>query len=289
MIAYGLPRPGEVAEWSNAPVLKTGVSERGPRVRIPPSPQSMLKVRNKRVIVELLQDPEAVAFEKIQIAEGLDQDEQTKEILRLALERGVEVEEKPRKKMARRRSGETHEAILGALGSPDKLSLKNHLASLEAKGEAPFFLLLNKVGFASNLGIAIRTAFAAGVNGIIYQESLDRLYNDDTLHYSLGAIARIPLIKMTIFDAFKQLTENNITTYVLDMEGQTYSETDLTGPAAFVLGAERDGVSDKVLERCDKKLSIPMKGGLDSLNVSASASIILYEKLRQDNRLSHTS
>ena len=82
--------------------------------------------------------------------------------------------------------------------------------------------------------------------------------------------------------AMKQLQKNGIEILALHMDGDSLYETDLTGAKAFMLGSEDTGVSSKYLERCDKVASIPMREGLGSLNVSASAAIVMYEKLRQD-------
>lgn len=68
----------------------------------------------------------------------------------------------------------------------------------------------------------------------------------------------------------------------LTMEGKSFYETDLKGGVAFVLGAEDVGISSKVLEKVDQQISIPMREGIGSLNVSASAAVVCYEKLRQE-------
>ena len=87
---------------------------------------------------------------------------------------------------------------------------------------------------------------------------------------------------MNIFEALKELRKYSIKTFSLQMGGKTYFNEDLSGPIAFVLGAEGKGVSEKVSSRCDKKLTIPMRKEIDSLNVGISAAIILYEKVRQE-------
>ncbi|MBI4118280.1 MAG: RNA methyltransferase [Parcubacteria group bacterium] len=239
-----------------------------------------MKIRNKNAILELLK--EDVAFDKISVVEGLDQDEMTKEILSVASKRGVSIETKPLSSMARRRTGSTHEVIVGFLSPIHIWKFDELLENLYQSNRTPFFLLINKVEFASNVGIIARTAFAAGVTGLIFQGDEHQFLNEDTVHFSTGAIARVPLVKMGVFEAMEQLQKNGIPTYALHMGGVEYSSEDLRGPAAFVLGAEGEGLSDTVLKRCDKKLSIPMREGIDSLNVGTSAAILLFEKVRQE-------
>ena len=88
---------------------------------------------------------------------------------------------------------------------------------------------------------------------------------------------------MNTFEALKQLEKHNIKTIALDMTGKNYSQENLTGPVALILGAEKEGLSDNLAERCELKISIPMKKGINSLNVGASTAIILFEKIRQDH------
>jgi 23S rRNA (guanosine2251-2'-O)-methyltransferase len=241
---------------------------------------TMIKVRNKTVMMELLKG--GVKFKHIMVRDGLDKDEMTRRILSYAKNHDVPIKTAVKGKMDKRRSGKTREAIIGMLDDGNTTTLDALLNDLHDKDEFPFLLLVNRVGFASNLGVIARTAFAAGVNGIIYQDSDEQFFTEDTVHYSMGTIARIPRIKMSIFAALKQLKKEGIKTYCLQMGGKSYFKQDLTGPVAFVLGAEREGVSSNVSDHCDVTLAIPMQNSIDSLNVSASASVVMYEKVRQD-------
>jgi len=240
----------------------------------------IIKVRNKNAILELLKD--GADFEKIVLADDLRQDNLTKEILSAAANRDIIVEKMPRHRMDKGRSGKSQEVLVGFLIPKSNWSLNNLLDDLSKKNRDPFFLLINRVGYANNIGVITRTAFATGVNGLIFQGEEDRFLNEETLHFSIGAIVKIPLVKMNIFEALKELHKNGIKTFSLQMGGATYFKEDLTGPVAFVLGAEGEGVSEKVSSRCDKKLTIPMRKEIDSLNVGVSAAIILYEKVRQE-------
>jgi 23S rRNA (guanosine2251-2'-O)-methyltransferase len=241
----------------------------------------MIKIRNKHAMLELLQ--EKVSFEKIVLVQNLNKDSLTNEILSEAKKAGVYVEELPIRKMSHSRSGEAREVIIGYLTQQKTWRLDQLIADFETRKQTPFFLLMNKVNLANNIGAITRTAFASGVNGIIFEGSKDDFFNEDTVHYSLGAIARIPHVKMILKDAVKELQTHKIATVAIDMKGDSYFKSDLSGPIAFVLGAEREGLPSSILHNCDKKVSIPMRPGIDSLNVSASAAIVLYEKVRQES------
>ena len=238
-----------------------------------------LKVRNKNAVLELLKN--GAAFEKITLVKDLKQDDLTREIVATADKRGVPVETTNLQNMSRRRGGDTKEVLVAFLIPERPRSLGDLLDDLYAKDQEPFFLLINRVDFESNIGVIARTAFAAGVNGLIFQGSEDQFLTEETLHFSLGAIARIPLVKMNLFEALKELRHNGIKTLCLHMEGVPYYKEDLSGPIAFILGAEAKGISETVTSRCDGNISIPMRHGIDSLNVGVSTGIILYEKNRQ--------
>lgn len=239
-----------------------------------------IQIRNKNVLKELLSDK--TSFENIQIAQGLQKDSLTNEILSLAKKNGVVIQEVPYRKMPFSRSGKVNEAIVGYVKEPKEYKLNDLIFSLRSKGENAFFLLLNRVSFPTNIGYICRTAFAAGVNGLIYQGDNSTILNDEVIHISMGTVLRIPLIKASIFDAIKELTRSNVKTYSLDMKGKSMYDTNLTGGVAFVLGEESEGISSTVSGKCTGTISIKMRAGIDSLNVGISAAIVMYEKIRQD-------
>lgn len=240
-----------------------------------------LKVRNKNAMLELISD--GVPFQKISLAGDVHKDATTREILDVAHQRGIDIEKKLNKKMEKGRGGRVHEAIIGHMILSNLCTLPSLISKLYDEKRDPFFLLINRVEYASNIGTIARTAFAAGVNGLIFQGDEERFVNEETLHFSMGALARVPLVKMGVFEALGELQRHGIKTYALEMGGTHYFNEDLGGPAAFVLGAEGEGLSEQVLSRVNTKLSLPMQAGIDSLNVGASAAVILYEKVRQES------
>jgi 23S rRNA (guanosine2251-2'-O)-methyltransferase len=242
---------------------------------------SIIKVRNKNVLRELLNA--GLSFEKISVVDNLKEDDLTRLIIEKAKSRKVPVEKTPFHQMDYGRSGQHREVLMGYLIPENDQTLKNLLMDLYQNNQNPFFLLLNRISYPSNIGVVVRTAFAAGVNGLLYQSSKEQLFNEEIFHSSMGTIARIPLVKMGIFEALHDLKKEGIKTYSLQTNGVTYFKEDLTGAVAFVLGEEGEGLSNTVSMRCDKKLAIPMQPGIDSLNVSSSASVILYEKVRQES------
>jgi 23S rRNA (guanosine2251-2'-O)-methyltransferase len=240
-----------------------------------------LKIKNKNAILELLQAGNK--FEKILMADNIFKDDKVKEILKIASQRKIPVSKLPKRVLQKRKGSAGYENITGILIAENIWNLDNLIDDIYQKKEDIFFLILNNIKYSQNIGAIMRTAFAVGVNGIITQTKRNSILNEEVLHISMGVAVRIPIVEMNIFEAMKKLKNLGIQIFSIDMKGKTYFKENMKGAVAFILGAEDRGVSSKVLEKTEKKISIPMKKGIDSLNVSVSAGVILYEKLRQDN------
>ncbi len=244
-------------------------------------PSHTIKIKNKNAILELLENN--TKFEKIIMSDHINKDDKIKEIIKMSSERKIPIEKLPVKKLPKRKNSSGFDNISAIISPENFWRLDKLLDHLYQKGEDPFFIILNNVKYAQNIGAIFRTAYGVGVNGIITQAKRDSIINEETVHISMGAIVRIPIVEMSIFESINELKKNGINIFAIDMSGKNYFKETLKGPSAFILGAEDIGVSSKIMEKIDKKISIPMKEGIDSLNVSVSAGIILYEKLRQEN------
>ena len=244
------------------------------------SKDRFIQIESKNALVELLR--EGRNFERIYIASSAYRDDKTKEIVKLAGEKKIPILRVPRKALQRRLRSSSSESVVGMMFSQNQWDLNELLESIYNEKKIPFFLIFDDIKYTQNIAAIMRTAFATGVNGIITHPSNVNLVTDETIRISMGAAERIPLVEMNLFMAVKKLKEEGVKIYGLHMEGETYFKADLTGPIAFVLGAEDSGISSGMLERVDKMLSIPMREGIGSLNVSASAAVIMYEKLRQE-------
>jgi len=244
------------------------------------SKQRFIQIESKNALLELLR--EGRDFERIYLASSAYRDEKTKEIVQLAEEKKIPVIRVPRKTLMRRLRASTSESVVGMMYSQNQWDLDDLLESIYKEKKVPFFLILDEVKYTQNIAAIMRTAFAVGVNGVITHPSDVNLVTDETIRISMGAAERIPLVEMNLFTAVKELKKNGIKVFGVHMDGSTYFETDLKGPCAFVLGAEDVGISTGMLERVDEKISIPMREGIGSLNVSVSAAVLMYEKLRQE-------
>jgi 23S rRNA (guanosine2251-2'-O)-methyltransferase len=161
----------------------------------------------------------------------------------------------------------------------------NDLADVIAakRGQYSLIVVLDGVEDPHNLGAILRTADAAGANGVLIPERRAAAVTGTVTKSSAGASEHLPIAKVTnISRTVEELKENNIWTVGLDERAtQTYDSLDFNMDCALVLGGEGKGLHDLVKRKCDFLVSIPMLGKVPSLNVSVAAAIVLYEMVRQ--------
>ena len=134
-----------------------------------------------------------------------------------------------------------------------------------------------------NLGAVIRTAECAGAHGVIIPKRRSAGLTAVVAKTSAGAVSYVPVARVPNLTALlKELKEEGLWIFGAEADGTTpLYQADLKGPAAIVIGSEGGGISRLVAEQCDFKISIPMRGRINSLNASAAAAILLYEAVRQ--------
>jgi TrmH family RNA methyltransferase len=149
-------------------------------------------------------------------------------------------------------------------------------------GPTPLFLVLESVEKPGNLGALLRTADAANLDGVIICDPQTDIYNPNAIRSGIGCIFTVPVVTSTTAETISWLRTNNIRMFGTALTAtRFYHETDLLGPAAIVMGSEAYGLSEAWLNGADELIKIPMNGKIDSLNVSASAAIVVFEALRQ--------
>ncbi|WP_066893001.1 RNA methyltransferase [Clostridium nigeriense] len=150
--------------------------------------------------------------------------------------------------------------------------------------DGDFYLVCDKVQDPGNLGTIIRTAHAAGVNGIILTKGTVDIYNDKTIRSTMGSIFYIPIFyDDTNFSMIKDLKKDGFSLVATSLkESKNFFDENLKSKIILAVGNEGNGITQELFELADKKVKIPMPGGAESLNVSIATSIILFEKVRQN-------
>jgi len=207
-------------------------------------------------------------------------DDRLKQLLALAGERGVRVRRVPADALERESRRGVHQGVVAEVEKADDHSIDEIVRG--AMGPA-LVVVLDGVEDPHNLGAILRTADAAGVDGVVVQSRRSAARDGAAAKASAGALAHVKIAEVVnIARAVEELKDGGVWTVGLAGEATASYETiDYTLPTAVVLGAEGAGLRRLVRERCDRLASIPMRGHVSSLNVSVAAGIVLFEAVRQ--------
>jgi len=201
------------------------------------------------------------------------------EIIKTALKQGAElipVTSNVFKKMVYR------EGSFGLLAEAEqfKRELKDILLTIP-----PLLVVVESAEKPGNLGAILRSADAAGADGVIVCGKGADIYNPNVVRASVGALFTVPVVESTSEEAVRWLKDKGITIVAATPNAdKSYFDADLSKACAIAMGSEHEGLSNVLLKAADIKVMIPMKGKTDSLNLSAATAVILYEAVRQRRR-----
>lgn len=213
-------------------------------------------------------------IEKLLVARGLTGS--ALEIIAKARAAGIVVQEVDRARLDAIYSN--HQGMLAYASAAEYATLEEIMAIPAQRGEDPFFVLLDGVTDPHNLGAILRSAAAAGAHGVIVPERRAAGLVPAAVKAAAGALEHIAVARVgNLRQTVEILKDAGIWLMAADAEGESVYGTDLTGPICLVIGSEGDGVSPIVRNNCDRTLSLPMMNGMESLNASVAAGILLYE------------
>lgn len=242
-----------------------------------PHNRRLVQVESKNALIELLKTD--AEFEVIYVANNAYRDNKTKEIIRLASNKQIPLEKVNRKRINRIAKSSQCESIVGMKYSREESHIED---ILDNRSKDLFLLILNEIDYSQNVGALYRTAYASGVDAVIVSKKKNNFLTENVTRISMGTSERLPTVQMNQFDAVKRLKDAGIRIVGIHMDGNPYFEENLTGNIALVVGNEGEGISTRMIEKCDTLVSIPMQEGIDSLNVSAAGAVVMFEKQRQD-------
>lgn len=173
----------------------------------------------------------------------------------------------------------------GTEGVVATMQMKEHTLatlSMPKDGHAPLYVVLESVEKPGNLGAILRSADAAGVDALIVCDPLTDLYNPNLIRASLGGLFSVPTVACTSEECISYLHSHGVRILTAQLQdSHLYYHTDMTLPTAIVMGTEATGLTPRWRQAADAHIRIPMLGILDSLNVSVSAAILMFEAVRQ--------
>jgi 23S rRNA (guanosine2251-2'-O)-methyltransferase len=211
-------------------------------------------------------------FDKVVIAKG-SAGPRIQEIVDLCREHSVPVRFEPREALDRASKGVSHQGVIAFGAAQDFVDFETVVEG------AQLLVVLDGVEDPHNLGAIIRTAHAAGANGIITPERRSAPLTETVARSAAGALEYLPVARVTnISQALERLKQRSFWIYGLDERGtELYDRVDFASPTAIVLGGEGKGLHQGVQKHCDVLLRIPMAGAVSSLNVSVAAGVVLFE------------
>ncbi len=196
--------------------------------------------------------------------------------------RGVPVKRVPRDRIEELARGGVHQGVVAQVGPYPYSGLAEILAASD-----PLVVVLDNVTDPRNLGAVLRVADGAGASGVVIPKDRAVGVTAAAVKASAGASEHVRVARETnLRRALEKMKESGVWAYAAEggPASLAYTDLDLSGPVALVLGSEGRGVRRLVREGCDSAVSIPMHGAVSSLNVSVAAAVLLYEARRQRGR-----
>ena len=210
-------------------------------------------------------------------------------VIEAARAAGVSVRFMPREQLDRLAGSAKHQGAIAVTSAKQYGDFEDLLAA--RRGTHAFLLILDGIEDPHNLGAILRTADAAGADGVVIPERRAAGVNATVAKTAAGASEYVPIAKVTnIGRAIEEAKKHNVWTVGLDERGtQSYDDIDYMMDCALVLGAEGHGLHEQVRKKCDFLVSIPMLGHVPSLNVSVAAAVVMYEVARQRRKATATT
>jgi 23S rRNA (guanosine2251-2'-O)-methyltransferase len=214
------------------------------------------------------------------VAHRIEGDDRTREILKLASDRGLPILEVTKPELDRLTDGLVHQGVVMQVPAYRYQDLETLLRRAERTGRPPLVVALDGVTDPRNLGAVLRSAGAFGAHGVVVPERRAAGVTAAAWKVSAGAAARVPVARVTnLVRALEELKSAGCFVVGLDADGSTaVGDLELaTGPVVLVVGSEGKGLGRLVRETCDLVASIPIRGEVESLNAGVAAGISLYE------------
>lgn len=231
-------------------------------------------VAGRNAVRELLETD--IAVDKILIQSG-QREGSVIPLAAKAKQKGIPVIDADKRKLDTICQGSYHQGIVAFTAAKEYCTVDDILKVAYDRGEKPLIVVLDSIEDPRNLGAIIRCAEGAGAHGVIISKRHSAGLSPVAVKTSAGAVEHMQVAKVSnIAATVESLKEKGVWTFCADMDGQSYYDAPFDRACAIILGNEGEGVSKLVKEKCDYTVSIPMYGKVSSLNVSASAGILLY-------------
>jgi 23S rRNA (guanosine2251-2'-O)-methyltransferase len=176
-----------------------------------------------------------------------------------------------------------HQGVVAFISPISFHKVEDLIPFIYENGETPLLLVLDRITDVRNFGAIARTAECAGVHGIVIPLKESAAIHSDSIKTSAGALFKIPVCRVhSLKKAVEYMQESGLQVIgCSEKNDESMYTVDYTIPTAVVLGSEEDGISNELMRILDRFAKIPLKGEIESLNVSVAAGVVLYEAVRQ--------
>ena len=196
--------------------------------------------------------------------------------------KGILIKEVSPQKLDYYCGGANHQGVAIMFAAQEYATVEDIFASAEERNQKPFIIICDEIEDPHNLGAIVRTAEACGVHGIIIPKRRSASLNATVAKAASGALEYMPVARVTnIASTIDELKKRGVWVFGADMDGEDYTETDFDVPCAIVIGNEGSGIGALTAKKCDKIISLPMCGKINSLNASVAAGVLMYEVVRK--------
>lgn len=222
-------------------------------------------------------------IKKIYMYEGVEKDAKILSILEMAEAQGVEVIFKKKNYLDKIASTKIHQGVIALRQKRDSWNLEMFLKKLEKEKTTPFLVYIRDAQNEYNVGSIIRSAEIVGAQAVILPPKMQ--LTPQMVRASMGASEHLTVINENLFQAIKLAQAELLKVIGIELTGEEYYfDADLKGPVMLIIGGEDRSLSDEIKNKSDFFVKIPMRGKVNSLNMSIAASIVMFEKLKQEMR-----
>ncbi|MCI5838185.1 MAG: 23S rRNA (guanosine(2251)-2'-O)-methyltransferase RlmB [Christensenellaceae bacterium] len=236
-----------------------------------------MKIEGRNAVSEAVKSGKTI--DRVLVKNGL-RDDASQNLIKEIKNKGIKIHFADKITLDKESFSGRHQGFIAFVSDFKYSEIEDILSS--PKGEYPFIVVLDGVEDPHNLGSIIRVCECAGVDGLIIGKHRSAAVTDTVMRISEGSANHLKIAKaVNINSAIETLKKNGVWVYAVELKGEDIYKSDLKGPLALVIGGEDTGVNKLTREKCDKTLTIPMLGNVNSLNASVACGVAVFEAVRQ--------
>jgi 23S rRNA (guanosine2251-2'-O)-methyltransferase len=220
-------------------------------------------------------------FKKLFAQDGVNKDEKVRQIVSKAKNRGVSIKYVTRKVLDKMSITGVHQGFIAQVIDKEEMNLNQFIENKLRIDQNLFLVYIRDAQYDYNIGAIIRSAECAGADGVILPPKIR--IGAEAIRSSTGAAEHINIFNESLFNSIKTAQKTGVRIVGIEVTGEKYYyDEDLSGPVMFIVGGEDRPLSLEIQKKCDIIVKIPLRGKVNSLNMSVAAGIVMFEKTKQD-------